>query len=89
MKKNYHIFGIVLIIMILIPGMAYLFTNTIFDIKFNEENPTKFTSGLKSSVSGSLNLPYNDSYTFYVFAARKIKPFLKVSSACPACGENE
>ena len=73
MKKNCHIFGIVLIIMILIPGMAYLFTNTISDIKFNGENPTEFTSGLKSSASGSLNLTYNDYYTFYWFAANKIE----------------
>jgi len=72
MKKNCHIFGVVLIIMILIPGMAYLFTNTITDIRFNEENQIEFTSGLKSSISGSLNLPYNDYYTYYWFAARKI-----------------
>jgi hypothetical protein len=56
--------------MILIPGMAYLFTNTISDI--SDKNHRELSSGLKSSVSGSLNLPYNDSYTFYVFAARKI-----------------
>ena len=70
MKKNCHIFGIVLIIMILIPGMAYLFTNTIYDI--NGKNHRELTSGLKSSVSGSLNLAYNYYYTFYGFAARDI-----------------
>ncbi|MGB5910766.1 MAG: zinc ribbon domain-containing protein [Promethearchaeia archaeon] len=71
MKKNCHIFGIVLIIMILIPGMAYLFTNTISDI--SDKNHRELTSGLKSSVSGSLNLPYNDYYTYYWFAANKIE----------------
>ncbi len=73
MKKNCHIFGIVLIVMILFPGMAYLFTNTISDIKFNGKNHRELTSGLKSSVSGSLNLPYNDYYTYYWFAANKIE----------------
>lgn len=72
MKKNCHILGIVVIIMILIPGMAYLFNNTISDIHSNEENPSDFNSGLKSSVSGSLNLTYNSYYTFYWFAAREI-----------------
>lgn len=59
--------------MILIPGMAYLFNNTISDIKFNGKNHRELTLGLKSSVSGSLNLSYNDYYTYYWFAANKIE----------------
>ncbi|MFX0181126.1 MAG: hypothetical protein ACFE78_13150 [Candidatus Hodarchaeota archaeon] len=72
MKKNCQKFGIILIIIILIPGMAYFFTNTISDIKFNDENPNELISGLKPSVSGSLNLTFNDYYAFYWFSANII-----------------
>ncbi|MFX0180848.1 MAG: zinc ribbon domain-containing protein [Candidatus Hodarchaeota archaeon] len=70
MKNNCHKIGIVLIIMIFVPGMAYFFTNTISEIKFNRERPTEFISG--SSISGNLNLTYNNYYTFYWFASNRI-----------------
>ncbi|MFW9947308.1 MAG: zinc ribbon domain-containing protein [Candidatus Odinarchaeota archaeon] len=72
MKKNYRKCGKILIIMILVLSTAYFFTNPFSDIKFNDENSNELISGVKLSVSDSLNLTYNDYFTFSGFAVNEI-----------------